>query len=146
MKKYFAIVCTLIIWVGCKPQAKTVQLELSKKDDNVKKSGLLLGGDRDEQGCIGTTGYTWSVLYNDCIRQWRIGIELVNASGSKKTTQGYVVFNHDNTKAELFLSNVDTNYIIIKTNDNWVGFDYTLNKTDKGFKLLYQGKVVYLSK
>ena len=28
----------------------------------------LLGGDRDEHGCIGSAGYVWSEVSQDCIR------------------------------------------------------------------------------
>jgi hypothetical protein len=30
----------------------------------------LLGGDRDEHGCIGSAGYSWCELKQKCIRPW----------------------------------------------------------------------------
>jgi hypothetical protein len=31
---------------------------------------VLLGGDRDEHGCIGSAGYSWSESAGKCIRPW----------------------------------------------------------------------------
>ena len=30
----------------------------------------ILGGDRDEHGCIGSAGYSWCEIKNKCLRQW----------------------------------------------------------------------------
>jgi len=33
-------------------------------------SQKLVGGDRDEHGCIGSAGYVWSTEKQQCIRPW----------------------------------------------------------------------------
>ncbi len=33
-------------------------------------NGPLLGGDRDEHGCIGSAGYSWCASKNKCLRIW----------------------------------------------------------------------------
>jgi len=30
----------------------------------------LLGGDRDEHGCIGSAGYSWDPVTEACVRPW----------------------------------------------------------------------------
>jgi flagellar basal body-associated protein FliL len=40
----------------------------------------ILGGDRDEHGCIGSAGYSWCEKKNKCLRQWEEECE------SKKTS------------------------------------------------------------
>ncbi len=40
----------------------------------------ILGGDRDEHGCIGSAGYSWCEGKNKCLRQWEEECE------SKKTS------------------------------------------------------------
>ena len=30
----------------------------------------LVGGDKDEHGCIGSAGYTWSETKQECVREW----------------------------------------------------------------------------
>ncbi len=32
--------------------------------------GNIVGGDRDEHGCIGSAGYTWCAVKNKCLRSW----------------------------------------------------------------------------
>ncbi len=64
----------------------------------------VVGNDRDEHGCIGSAGYTWSQLKNECVRIFEAGIRL-NAAGEgvDSTTSAFVIFNADQSKAELFL-------------------------------------------
>lgn len=33
----------------------------------------LVGGDRDEHGCLSAAGYTWSYALHDCVRLWEVG-------------------------------------------------------------------------
>lgn len=55
--------------------------------------GVKTGGDRDEHGCIGSAGYTWSPLRKKCIRVWEEGIRLSPKHPSLDQTQAaYVVF------------------------------------------------------
>ena len=35
--------------------------------------GNLVGSDRDEHGCIGSAGYTWSYALHSCVRLWEAG-------------------------------------------------------------------------
>jgi|GEM_PF-449964 len=37
------------------------------------KPGQLVGGDRDEHGCIGSAGYQWCPEYSKCVRTWEEG-------------------------------------------------------------------------
>lgn len=30
----------------------------------------IIGGDRDEHGCIGSAGYSWCAIKNKCLRVW----------------------------------------------------------------------------
>ena len=60
----------------------------------------LVGADRDEHGCIGSAGYTWSEVRKDCIRLFEDGIRTEAVDGSGEVM--YVVFSPDSLKAELF--------------------------------------------
>jgi membrane-bound inhibitor of C-type lysozyme len=51
----------------------------------------LLGGDRDEYGCIGSAGYSWCEAKQVCIRTWE---EYCTAAAPKK-----VLFNCDESKS-----------------------------------------------
>lgn len=59
--------------------------------------GRLVGNDRDEHGCIGSAGYTWSYALHDCVRLWEAGTRF--DSGPE---QIFLVFSPDSTFAEIF--------------------------------------------
>jgi len=40
---------------------------MSEEDDG---RAPLVGGDRDEHGCIGSAGYTWCEEKQKCLRVW----------------------------------------------------------------------------
>ena len=72
----------------------------------------LLGGDRDDHGCIGSAGYVWCEVQQDCIRLFEKGIrtEAVDGSGAS----AFIVFSPDSVRAELFFSNNQPNEILDK--------------------------------
>ena len=62
----------------------------------------LLGGDRDEYGCIGSAGYVWSEVLQDCIRVFEKGIRTESVRGDNRSV--YIVFSPDSSQVELFFS------------------------------------------
>ena len=72
----------------------------------------IVGGDRDEHGCIGSAGYVWCEVQQDCIRLFEKGIrtEAIDGSG----TSAFIVFSPDSVRAELFFSNNQPNEILDK--------------------------------
>lgn len=50
----------------------------------------LLGGDRDGHGCIGSAGYVWSEVSQDCIRVFEKGIRTESVRGDNRSA--YIVF------------------------------------------------------
>lgn len=77
--------------------------------------GKLVGSDRDEHGCIGSAGYTWSYALHDCIRLWEAGTRF--DAGPEQT---YVVFSADSTLAEIF-SGENTSVLCrkVKNKEEW---------------------------
>lgn len=39
----------------------------------------IVGGDKDEHGCIGSAGYSWCALKNKCLRIWEEKCEAVSS-------------------------------------------------------------------
>lgn len=62
----------------------------------------LLGGKRDEHGCLISAGYTWSEVQKDCIRLFEKGIRMTATDGSNRSA--YIVFAPDSACVELFFS------------------------------------------
>jgi len=54
----------------------------------VSSSTIMVGGDRDSHGCIGSAGYTWSESSQKCIRPW----EENTASSTDNTKVGCFMF------------------------------------------------------
>lgn len=77
--------------------------------------GTLVGNDRDEHGCIGSAGYTWSYALHDCVRLWEAGTRF--DAGPK---QIFLIFSADSTFAEIFPS--DGNSVLcrrVKDSELW---------------------------
>ena len=70
----------------------------------------LLGGDRDEHGCIGSAGYVWSEVSQDCIRVFEKGIRTESVRGDNRSV--YIVFSPDSSQVELFFSDGQPNEIL----------------------------------
>ena len=69
----------------------------------------MVGGDRDKHGCIGSAGYQWSEVQQDCIRVFEKGIRMKAVDGSQSA---FIVFSPDSTQVELFFSSGDKNEIL----------------------------------
>jgi hypothetical protein len=95
MKQIFPIVIVLMLYSN--------QLMLAQ--DTTKSP--IVGNDKDKHGCIGSAGYTWSVLKKECVRTFELthtdknAIELISIDNTQKMV---VLFSSDKTKAEVFYS------------------------------------------
>ena len=70
--------------------------------------GGMPGSDRDAHGCIGSAGYIWSEVRQDCIRLFEQGIRMVDTAGNA----AYIVFSPDSSQVELFFSDGTPNEIL----------------------------------
>jgi hypothetical protein len=50
----------------------------------------LVGGDRDEHGCIGSAGYTWCEAKQKCIREWEEPCVAAAATADENTVETVV--------------------------------------------------------
>ena len=102
------------------------------------------GADRDSHGCIASAGYTYSELKKECIRTFEQKIQLkeIATKGSYNAT---VLFNKDQSKAEIFLKEEKQGVILIHISKNiWKNTTYTLIQ-NKGFVLSQKKKAIYKS-
>jgi len=114
----------------------------------IEKSKIV-GNDKDNHGCIGSAGYTWSAVKNECVRIFD-GTRLNHYSESGKsniTTVAYVVFDDTKNKAELFLDTQKESVILERKSDKapWINGDFELTFSSNEFKLTQAGKLVYVS-
>ena len=119
-----------------------------KNSDEVKpkeaKKDLVLGGDKDKDGCLSSAGYTWSKLNKECVRAFS-GIQLLpNVSTDDETLCAYVLFSESGDQAELFLPNVDESIILERKGKNlpWTNTEWELIPLN-GYQLKKSGKLVF---
>lgn len=143
MKRYIqltATICCFALLSSCGSQP-------AKKDNSAEKevqNSKLVGGDRDEHGCIASAGYQWSDLLKDCIRPFEKGIRL-EATSTDKSLAAYVVTNSDLSKIEIFLPKVKERPILSRTSNTTEEMAWTsdaakglLVKNAKGIWSVYQ--------
>lgn len=100
------------------------------------------GADKDAHGCIASAGYTYSLLKKECIRTFEQKIQLKEIAAKGNFTAA-VLFNKDQSKAEIFLKEEKTSVILNLTAKGiWKNGIYTLTQ-DKGFMLSKNKKAVY---
>ncbi len=138
MKALFLIL--VISLVSCK---STDEKENDKPSDTTKE--ILLGSDKDRNGCLASAGYTWSKLNKECVRAFT-GMQLlpVDNAESDVTLCAYVLFDEDVANAELFLPNQDESVVLEATEKGklWSDGTWQLVKQN-GFQLKKDGTIVF---
>ena len=100
------------------------------------------GADRDAHGCIASAGYTYSELKKECIRTFEQKIQLKEIA-TKGNYTAAILFNKDQSKAEIFLKDEKQGVILIRMSKNiWKNTTYTLIQ-NKGFVLSQNKKSIY---
>ncbi|MBU0665878.1 MAG: hypothetical protein KKB65_02380 [Nanoarchaeota archaeon] len=67
----------------------------SKTDDTIKENDKelleekIIGGERNEFGCLGAAGYTWNESVNACIRTWELDLNQRKAAKIAVNFVGY---------------------------------------------------------
>ncbi len=89
------VVAVLIIGVGGYLVFKDMQAPASESE-----SGLVVGGDKDIHGCIGSAGYSWCEAKQKCLRVWE---------------EDCLAFNFGNSQLEKTI----TDYLLTQKQFNW---------------------------
>lgn len=110
----------------------------------------VVGADKDKHSCVGSAGYTWSIVKSDCIRIFEAGTQLTAAEAvTDKTTAAYAVFSLDRKKAELFIPGEKASIIVELTTakgSEWKKGIWQLIKIENKLSLTKSGIVQYMQK
>jgi hypothetical protein len=110
-----------------------------------EKKDIIIGGDKDKNGCLSSAGYTWSKLNKECVRAFS-GIPLypINQPEGDATFCAYILFNGSGDKAEIFLPNKDESIILERSvkNKPWIFKQWELIPLN-GYQLKESGKLVF---
>ena len=118
----------------------------NEKETNAKD--VVVGGDKDKDGCLASAGYTWSKLNKECIRVFT-GIQLLPVDASKNQEDAvfaaYLLFDESGDNAELFLPNQDDSIIVKRASKGkpWTNGDWELIPF-KGYQLKKAGKLLFV--
>jgi hypothetical protein len=109
-----------------------------------QKAQTKAGTDKDTHGCIASAGYTYSQLKKECIRTFEQKIQLKEMA-TKGNYTAAVLFNKDQSKAEIFLKEEKTSIILNRSSKEvWKNATYSLTK-NKRFVLSKNKKAIYKS-
>lgn len=112
---------------------------------------LMVGNDHDGHGCLGSAGYTWSKVRQDCIRPFETGIRLSSATEPDATSCAYLVFSVDSTRAELFLPDRETTEVLDRRSLPSGGYAWNIEDDDtfnvrrieQGWIIEHRGTILY---
>lgn len=83
MKKYLIAFIILFLLIGGLYYYKIKTPLIPVDDEPLPAEENLLGGDRDEHGCIPSAGYSWCEAKQKCLRPWEEECEEVPAFESE---------------------------------------------------------------
>lgn len=91
-------------------------------EEITEETPTSIGGEKDEHGCLIAAGESWSQLKEDCIQIFNEGKRLnpieTNEVESDPVFSAFVVFNEDESKAELFLPNEEKSVLLEKAEES----------------------------
>ncbi|PQJ20716.1 hypothetical protein [Tenacibaculum sp. SG-28] len=143
MKNLGILMLSVFMMVSCNTNGKKdSEIKVSEETTPTEKS--IVGNDKDEHGCIGSAGYTWSELRQECIRTFEVGVRLNPVESNEDSTiiSAFVVFNDAKSKAELFLPEAKGTMIMEQSEGKtFIKDQYTFNPEDA--TLSVNGEVTY---
>ena len=144
MKKTFTLSVVALAFAACN-NSTPQQADNAAEEPTTPQQETMVGGDRDEHGCIGSAGYTWSALRGECIQVFEVGTRLnpVDVEQEEAVISAFILSEEgDNSQVELFITGEDQNPILKKEADGtFKNGKYTYNAQTK--ELSVDGKVAY---
>lgn len=136
-----------LLFTSCDNKKNQNDYNQNSQEQITKEDQELVGGQKDNHGCLASAGENWSELKNTCIQVFNVGKRLnpIEVSKDKAVISAFVVFNDDKSKLELFLpSDGEHHAILDKTEDN-IYKDKTYTYNDKESVLYVDGVKKFIS-
>jgi hypothetical protein len=143
MKKSLFIGLLLVV-VSCKERPKITVKNLSENDQT---KNIIVGDQTDKKGCLTSAGYIHSVIKNDCVRLFDIGIQLYpksNPTTEDAVLVAYLILSDDTFEAEVFLPSQEASVIFLRTEEGqpWIYQDWQLI-ANEGYVLKKNDEILY---
>lgn len=151
MKKVFYLLIAIsLILFSCSAEKQetddTLETKFKTEFPEQHTDTTMAGADKDEHGCLGSAGFTWSVIKNNCIRVWETGIQLQQIDKTEEQTSvAAIIIAKDEKQIELFIAD-ETKSILLDKQENTSTYsanDYLLTKNKKGWILSKNKKEIY---
>ena len=141
MKATFILPIIAVCFTACNNTTPNQSAETPE----VTQDAPMVGGDKDEHGCLPSAGQSWSALRGECIQVFEVGPRLnpVEEKEEVAVISAFVVTKDgDNSQVELFITGEDQNPILKKEADGtFKNGKYTYNAQTK--ELSVDGKIAY---
>jgi hypothetical protein len=144
MKKTVIALLSIISLANCGQK----QTENTSVTDTtaISEAPVMVGNDLDKHGCKGSAGYTWSVVRNECVRIFEVGIRLDPQDATlDQTLSAFAIASADSTQMELYVPKSDGSIVlkIAKENETgtWNDGNWLLTQR-KGIYTLEEGKKI----
>lgn len=145
-KKILLCLLPALLLISCK---WTEDGQESKKQETNNAKDVVLGGDKDKDGCLASAGYTWSKLNKECVRVFS-GLQLLPVDKSTDEEDdavlaAYLLLDESADNAEIFLPNEDESILLKRAAEGkpWTGGEWEL-VPHKGYVLKKSGKVLFV--
>ena len=142
MKKFLPLFLLSIFFVSCDHILK----DRGSEPEEIPEKKVVLGTDKDEQGCVVSAGYKWSLLRKECIRVFDEGYRLNPLNELKEegtAISAFIIFNEDKTVAELFLPNSEKSFLLPKHEEGVYKSDIWELEVAKAYTLKKKGTAMY---
>ena len=144
MKATFILPIIAVSFTACNNTTPNQSANTTETPE-VTQDAPMVGGDKDEHGCLPSAGQSWSALRGECIQVFEVGTRLnpVEEKEEEAVISAFVVTKDgDNSQVELFITNEDQNPILKQeTNGTYKNGKYVYNP--KMQELSIDGKVTY---
>ena len=145
MKKLFPLAAILFFFVSCDQILK----DDVKSNDVVEKADkkVIMGADKDANGCVTSAGYRWSLLKKQCIRIFEEGYRLNAVTELKSgdtSKSAFVIFEEEGNKAELYLPDGIASILLEREKEGspYKNAEWSLQLSN-GYSLLKNGEPQY---
>ncbi len=139
--KYFALLIISLSLTACNGSTEG-------NNSNNTSNLAQLGGDKDNNGCLTSAGYTWSKVREDCIRPWEEAITMnVTDTSTNFETAAFVLIDSTKQQAELFLKEEDESILLDSISPLlYKNKQYTLAQENHCWSLIHQNETLYEEK
>jgi len=109
MKKLTLIAFSIFAFAACDNAQK-------KTNEPSTEQHSVVGAQKDDHGCLVSSGESWSELKQNCIQLFNVGFRLnpIEVEEGQAVISAFILLNDDQSKVELFLPNNSKSIVLLR--------------------------------